>query len=140
MAKFSDLNLPATVTDLTMRFDNASILLPTLNLVGLTVNAQGIAQVAGSSIIAATAAFTSNGFALNVSNAGNDFDDLTLSNTGRNDVSVSDLDGLNFSARRRRDRAADGHRWRQHQPGRQDHAGGDWTGGRMSASRAPAGA
>ncbi len=97
MTKFSDLTLPATVTDLTVRFNNASIALPTLNLANLNINALGIAQVTGSSIVATTASFTANAFALNLSNTGNDFTDLAVNNSGRNDVSVVDLDDLNFS-------------------------------------------
>lgn len=98
MAKFSDLTLPATVTDLTVRFNNASIALPSLTLNNLNVNAQGIVQQSGTALIVSNnATFNANAFALNLSNAGNNFTDLEVDNSGRNDVAITDTNDLNFT-------------------------------------------
>lgn len=101
-ADFSDLTLPASVQTLTVRFDGAAVALPSLGspgtpLTSLTVTAPGIAQKAGASINAITASFTSLSFPLDLSNANNDFTNLTVVNTGRNEIKITDIDDLNFA-------------------------------------------
>ena len=100
-ADFSDLTIPNTVNTLTVRFDNAGVALPNLGSVGtpltsLTVTAPGIAQKTGTSINANSASFNALGFPLDLSNTGNDFTDISLFNSGRNDVKITDVDDLNF--------------------------------------------
>lgn len=102
MADFSDLTIPSSVNNLTVQFDNASAALPTLGssvtpLASLSVTALGIVQQAGTSINATAATFTANAFPLDLSNAGNDFTDLTVNNSGRNDVTIRDIDDVNFA-------------------------------------------
>jgi hypothetical protein len=98
-ASFADLSIPpGTVTDLTVEFDNAAIALPSLNLTDLDVTAQGIVQQSGATLNISNAAFfTAGNFVLNLSNAGNDFNALTFSSGGRNDVSITDVDDLTFT-------------------------------------------
>lgn len=97
-ADFGDLTIPNTVAALTVRFDNAAVALPSLGpLAILSVIAPGIAQKAGTSISATAATFNSLAFPMDLSNVGNDFNDITLSNSGRNDVKVADVDDLNFA-------------------------------------------
>jgi hypothetical protein len=91
------LTIPATVTDLTVRFDNAPVALPSFNIADLSINAQGIVQQAGTSlIISGDANFTGNAFPINLTNAGNDFTNLEIDNSGRNDVAVVDVDDVSF--------------------------------------------
>jgi hypothetical protein len=98
-AKFANLTIAATVTDLTVTFDNASVVLPSLTLTNLTVTALGIFQAAGAALVlSGTGGFSAGAFALNLSNAGNDFHFLNLSNSGRNDVAVTDVNALAFVA------------------------------------------
>lgn len=90
--------LPATVNDLTIRLDNAAAVLPTLNFNNLTVTALGIVQQSGTAlIVGGTGTFNAGAFALNLSNAGNDFNNLTVSNSGRNAVTIADANALVFS-------------------------------------------
>ena len=103
-ANFLDLAFPASATDVTVRFDNAPIVLPAIpnthlaGVTNLTVNAQGIVQEAGTALVlTGTATFNANGFPLTLANAGNDFANVTLTNTGRNDVSITDVNSLTFT-------------------------------------------
>lgn len=97
-ARFTDLILPGTVTDLTVQFDNAPAVLPSVVRTNLTVNAQGIVQQPGSALdVSGTAFFTGNAFPIDLSSAGNDFTDLRLANSGRNDVIVTDVNGVFFT-------------------------------------------
>lgn len=102
MADFGKLTIPSTVSTLTVRFDNASAALPSLGSIGvpltsLSVTALGIVQKSGTAINATAATFNANAFTLNLPNASNDFTDLTLNNSGRNDVTIADIDDLNFA-------------------------------------------
>lgn len=101
-ADFGDLTIPNTVANLTVRFDNAAVALPSLGTIGtpltsLTVTAPGIVQQVGTSINATTASFNSLNFPLDLSNTTNDFNDITLTNSGRNDLKLTDVDDLNFA-------------------------------------------
>jgi hypothetical protein len=94
-AKFTDLTIPATVDDLTVRFDNAAAVLPSLSLDDLDVRAQGIVQQAGSTLtLSDTGEFNAGPNILNLGNAGNEFTQLLLSNSGRNDVTVVNTNDL----------------------------------------------
>jgi|GEM_PF-6109349 len=101
-ADFSDYSIPNTVTTLTVRFDNAAVALPTLGTIGtpltaLTVTAPGIVQKTGTSLFATAATFSGLGFPVDLSNSGNDFNNITVSTSGRNDVKITDIDDLNFA-------------------------------------------
>jgi hypothetical protein len=98
-AKVTDITgtLPATVTDLTLTFDNAAAVLPAITINNLTVTALGIVQQSGTSlVISGSSSFSAGAYALNLSNSANDFNDITLSNSGRNDVAVTDANALTF--------------------------------------------
>ncbi len=91
-AEFSQLSLPASVTTLTVVFNQAPLSLPNLTLATLTTNAQGITQQSGTGLsISGQATFNANAFPLTLSGA-NHFNDLTFSNSGRNDVVINDVD------------------------------------------------
>ena len=95
LANFSALTIPASVTDLTVTFDNASMVLPTLSLANLTATGQGIVQASGANLhVTGAGTFNANSFPLNLSNSGNDFANVNLLNSGRNDVAISDINDL----------------------------------------------
>src|SRR5262249_52854569 len=96
-SKFTGLTFPGTVTDLTVTFDNASIVLPALNLGNLNVTALGIVQQPGTALTVGAGTFSVGAFALDLSNSGNDFGNLTVSNSGRNAVTVVDANAVAFS-------------------------------------------
>src|SRR5262249_43713216 len=96
-SKFTGLTFPGTVTDLTVTFDNASIVLPALNLGNLNVTALGIVQQPGTALTVGAGTFSAGAFALDLSNPGNDFGNLTVSNSGRNAVTVVDANAVAFS-------------------------------------------
>jgi hypothetical protein len=93
LARFANLVLPPGVTDLTVQFDNAAVVLPTLILTNLTVTAQGIYQQQTPSPTALTvtnqATFNANAFPIVLANTGNGFNAVTLNNSGRNNVSIT---------------------------------------------------
>jgi hypothetical protein len=92
--------LPPGLTNLTLNFTNAPVVLPSLTLTGLTVSADGIVQVGGSSpgilTIMGTANFNAHDFPLLLSN-NNKLNTVSVNNSGPNDVSVTNTQALNFS-------------------------------------------
>ncbi len=97
-AAFANLAGLTGVPSLTVQFDNAGVVLPSLNLTNLTVTALGISQMANTSVFATgTAAFNAGDYPIDLSNAANNIANLTLNNTGRNDVTVVDANALTFA-------------------------------------------
>jgi hypothetical protein len=95
---FTNLTIPGSVTDLTVRFDNAGIVLPSLNLTNLHVTALGIFQAPSAALVlSGIGGFNAGAYPLNLSNPSNDFATLTLSNSGRNDVAVTDINAVTFA-------------------------------------------
>src|SRR5262249_50859188 len=89
--------LPAGVTDLTLVFGNAPIALPSYTLTNLSVNAKGISQQAGASLVISNqATFQSALQALNLGNTGNNFNQIGVGSSGTIPVMVRDSDGLTF--------------------------------------------
>lgn len=95
-ANLANLIIPITVTDRTITFDNAAVVLTGLTSTNLTVTALGITQV-GPLILSGTGTFSAGTYPINLSNAGNDFGSVNLNNSGRNAVTITDVNGLNFS-------------------------------------------
>jgi len=92
-AHFTDLSFPGTVTTLTVVLNHAAIVVPTLNLTTLTLNGQGITQAAGTTLtVSGQATLNANAFPLTLPNA-NKVASLTLSNSGRNDVTFNQVGG-----------------------------------------------
>jgi hypothetical protein len=97
-AAFANLTGLGSVTDLTVQFDNAGIVLPSLTLTNLTVTALGIFQALGSALVVSGAgAFSAGTYPLDLANTGNDFNGLTLNNSGNNDVTVFDTNAVAFT-------------------------------------------
>jgi hypothetical protein len=97
-AAFANLTGLSGVTDLTVTFDNAGVVLASMNLTNLTVTALGISQTTSSSIlVTGTATFSAGDYPIALSNTGNNIANLTLNTTGRNDVTVNSSSALAFT-------------------------------------------
>lgn len=97
-ARYDQLIIAPTVNDLTVRFDGTSILLPALTIADLNITAQGIVQMPDTALVVSNNAhFTANGFPLTLANPTNNFNNLEIDNSGRNDVSITDVNALNFN-------------------------------------------
>jgi hypothetical protein len=98
LAALPDLSdVTDTLTDLTLNFEHAPMVLPAYTLQNLTVNADGIYQQPGTALlISNNADFSARSFKLDLSNTGNDFSTLRLRSTGFEDVRVFDLDDVAF--------------------------------------------
>jgi hypothetical protein len=102
LAKFANLSLASGVTDLTVQFDQAAIVLPSLSLTNLTVTAQGIFQQQtpspGFLTVTSQATFNANNFPIALASSNNDFNAITVNNSGRNNVSITDgVNDLTFT-------------------------------------------
>jgi hypothetical protein len=87
-----------TLTDLSLTFNNAPVVLPNYTaLANLTVAADGIYQQPGTHLaVSGTADFNATAFKIDLSNPANDFSTLRLRSTGREDVGVVDVDDFAF--------------------------------------------
>jgi hypothetical protein len=93
--------LPNSVTGLTLTFEQAPAVLSSftgLTLANLTVTAQGILQQPNSTLVVTNqAAFDAGSFPLQLDQANNDFDHVTLNNSGPNDVVLTDEGAVDLS-------------------------------------------
>jgi fibronectin-binding autotransporter adhesin len=97
-AVFGQLSIPATVTGLTVVFNHAPVVLPSLTLTNLTVTAQGITEQASAALnISGQTTLNANAAPINLESANNNFANVTLSNSGPNPVTVDAAGGINFS-------------------------------------------
>ncbi len=92
------LSALTNLRNLTLRYDNAAVALPTATLHAggnLSVTAGGVITQSGALTVPGTSSFTTGGFAVTLTNTGNDFSGaVSLTNTGANNVSISDKNAL----------------------------------------------
>ena len=92
----STLQLPGTVHDLKLQYDNSGVILPTTNVTNtLEVKAGGDITQVGAVILPGTAKFDAGAHAIKLDSEGNDFGGaVTLANTGAHDVALTTSKGL----------------------------------------------
>ena len=92
--------LPPSVSNLTIVFENAPAVLPSISFApppaSLSVTARGILQIPASTIVVPTTFFDAGAAMLTLAN-NNDFNVISVNNSGPNDVTIRDVDDLGFS-------------------------------------------
>ena len=97
-AQVNDIVIPASVTNLTITFDSAGAVLPAYNLSTLTVTALGIAQGTGTGVkVSGQTTLSAGAYSILLPNPANDFNNVTLANAGRNDVTIADVNAIGFN-------------------------------------------
>jgi hypothetical protein len=97
-AQVNDIVIPASVTSLNIQFNNAGAVLPAYNLSSLTVGALGISEGTGTGVkVTGQATFSAGTYPILLPNPANDFNNVTLFNSGRNDVTIADVNAIGFS-------------------------------------------
>jgi len=103
LASFANLNLSSLTSlgTLTVQLDNAAFVLPssqTLTLTNLTITADGIYEATNTSSISVSgqAIFNAGAFAILLGTPSH-FANLTLGNSGRNDIVINDTGTINFT-------------------------------------------
>jgi filamentous hemagglutinin family protein len=96
----SKLELPGTLRNLKLSYDNSGISLPLSNLTGnLEAKAGGDITQTGPVIVPGSAKFDAGSHAIKLDNPANDFGlAVTLANTGKHDVAISDVNGLTLAS------------------------------------------
>ena len=96
----SKLELPGTLKNLKLTYDNSGISLPLATLTGnLEAKAGGDITQTGAVLVPGNAKFDAGNHAIKLDNPNNDFgQSVTLANSGKHDVSLADVNGLILAA------------------------------------------